>query len=474
MAEGERRGSRLKGEPSNVSKSYHLAGSEQLPLFDAATEAECYHSTAAHGFFALLTDTHGRKRQSSHRLSDMPLVLDLLDPHRDTWLSQAEFDRPNRRIAHLLRLSLLFTDLDTYRVPDLCGRTPEQLAASVLYHCADEGLPTPSLLVFSGRGIQAKWFLDRPLPRRALPRWNACQRFLVERLSALGADPAAKDASRVLRLVNTVNSKSGEICRVVHVESGADGQPVRYSFEYLAEMLLPAARWEIEQQRQERQQASERRQLRLIDGGKTSHLRGFSGLQLAWDRLEDLRRLAELRGGVCDGERMLHLFWRLNFLLLSGATNSRQMYFEAAALARELDPSWRQNSKELMTLYAKARQYEAGETVEFNGRQYPALYTPRNDTLINLFQVTDDEQRELRTIVSRDMAAERHALRERERRKAAGAVDRATHLAAVADKRADKQVEARLLCAQGLSVRAIAAQMGVSVGAVSGYLKAPL
>lgn len=451
-----------------MTKSYRIGGSAQLPLFDALMEAECYHSAGAHGFFALLTDSHGRKRQSSHRVIDMPLVLDLLDPHRDTWLSQAEFDRPNRRIAHLLRLSLLFTDLDTYRVPDLCGRTPEQLAASVLYHCADEGLPTPSLLVFSGRGIQAKWFLDRPLPRRALPRWNACQRFLVERLSALGADPAAKDASRVLRLVNTVNSKSGEICRVVHVESGADGQPVRYSFEYLAEMLLPAARWEIEQQRQERLQASERRQLRLVTGTKTSHLRGFSGRQLAWDRLEDLRRLAELRGGVCDGERMLHLFWRLNFLLLSGATNSRQMYYEAAALARELDPAWLNNSKELMTLYAKAKQYEAGETVEFNGRQYPALYTPRNDTLINLFQVTDDEQRELRTLISRDMAAERDRERLTARRRAAGAVERSAYLAAAADK----AVEARLLRAKGLSVRSIAAQMGVSVGAVSGYLKA--
>jgi hypothetical protein len=32
---------------------------------------------------------------------------------------------------------------------------------------------------------------------------------LIDRLAGLGADPAAKDASRVLRLVNTVNTKSG-------------------------------------------------------------------------------------------------------------------------------------------------------------------------------------------------------------------------------------------------------------------------
>ncbi len=77
------------------------------------------------------------------------------------------------------------------------------------------------------------------------------------------------------------------------------------------------------------------------------------------------------------------------------------MYHEAAALARELDSSWNYRSKELMTLYAKAKQYEAGEKVEFGGKQFAPLYTPRNDTLINLFQITEDEQRALRTLISK-------------------------------------------------------------------------
>ena len=66
------------------------------------------------------------------------------------------------------------------------------------------------------------------------------------------------------------------------------------------------------------------------------------------------------------------------------------------------------------------------------------------------------------------MAAERHRKRDEARRRAAGAVDRATYLEAASAK----QAQALALKAQGLSVRAIAAQMGVSVGAVSGYLKA--
>lgn len=261
------------------------------------------------------------------------------------------------------------------------------------------------MLIYSGRGIQAKWLLEGTIPRQALPRWNACQRYLVDRLAHVGSDPMAKDASRVLRIVETVNSKSGEVCRVVHVQRGADGEPIRYNFEYLAEALLPAARWTIEQQRQELAEQRERRitkkPFRLVPGGKAGNLRGFSGRQLAWDRLEDLRKLAELRGGVSEGSRMQHLFWRLNFLLLSGATNSKQMYHEAAALARELDPQWNSRSKELMTLFSKAKAYEAGEKISFGGKDYAPLYTPRNDTLINLFGITTDEQRQLKPSLAR-------------------------------------------------------------------------
>ncbi|EAY3929531.1 replication protein [Salmonella enterica] len=395
----------------------------QLALFDQAQEANTYHDAGRRGFFSLLTSKdNGDKRQSSHPLNEMATVLGMVDPTRDTWLSQAEFFRPNRRVVNLLRIGLLFVDLDTYRMPWSKGRTPEEQVAGVIYFCQAEGLPLPSLMVYSGRGLQLKWLLDGPIPRQALPRWNACQRHLVDKLAELGADPAAKDASRVLRLVDTVNTKSGNICRVVHVQEEA-GEPARYNFEYLCEMLLPVARWDIEAQQKRRRD----RQLTLIPGGRQGNLKGFSGRQLAWDRLEDLRRLADLRGGVVEGERMQHLFWRLNFLLLSGATNASLMYHEASALARELDANWNHRSKELMTLYSKAKANEAGETVEFNGRKVPPLYTPRNDTLINLFQITDDEQRQLRTIISKDMAKERDRKRKEATRRASGAIDRETY-----------------------------------------------
>lgn len=439
----------------------------QLALFSPGDEAQMYHDSTRSGFFSLLIDSRGGKRQSSHRLADMPKVLNLLDKKIDTWISQAEFIRPNRRVVNLLRLGLLFADLDTYRVPALASRKPDELAASVLFFCSDTGLPAPSILIYSGRGIQAKWLLEGTIPRQALPRWNACQRYLVDRLAHVGADSMAKDASRVLRTVETVNSKSGEVCRVVHVQTGTDGQPIRYNFEYLAETLLPAARWTIEQQRQEQAETrTKKKPFLLVPGNKADNLRGFSGRQLAWDRLEDLRKLVELRGGVGEGSRMQHLFWRLNFLLLSGATNSKQMYHEAAALARELDPQWNSRSKELMTLFSKAKAFESGERVSFAGKDYPPLYTPKNDTLINLFGISTDEQRQLKTIISSEITLERDRARQEARRRAAGAVSREAFLKAAEGRRA----QAQALRTRGLSVRDIAAQMGVSKSAVGRYL----
>lgn len=444
-----------------------------LPGMTPEDEASTYHDSARSGFFAILVDSgNGRKKQTPYRLTDMANVLKIVDPTLDTWLSQAEFIKPNRRVVNLARIGLLFVDLDTYRKPWAEGRSPDELANAVLYFCAQDGIPLPSLLVFSGRGLQAKWLLDGTIPRRALPRWNACQAHLVDRLSELGADVAAKDASRVLRLVNTVNSKSHEVCRVVHVENGSDGQPVRYSFEFLAETLLPVARWDLEKNRQDKAERRGKRQLKLLSGGQPGNLRSLSPRQLAWDRMEDLRLLSGLRGGVEEGERMKHLFWRLNFLLLSGATNSSQMYYEASALAREIGPTWGYRGKELMTLYSKSKAYEAGEKVTFGGQQYSPLYTPKNDTLINLFEITDDEQRKLRTIICKNISAERHRDRERLRRRSAGTVDREAYLEAVQECSDIKRTQAQELRAKGLSIRAIASQMGASVGSVSSYINA--
>jgi hypothetical protein len=400
------------------------------------------------------------KVQKSYRLSEMPQVIEALDQDRDTWISQAEFIRPNRRVVYLLRLNLCFVDLDTYKTP-WKAQQPDAMANIVRWFCQDEDIPDPSLILFSGRGLQVKWLFGRPLPRAALPRWNAVQKHLVDRLECFGADPGARDASRLLRLVDTINTRSGERVRVLWVNE-TQGEVRHYGFEYLAECILPVDRDIIRKEREAREKRRE--SLQLLKGGKTDHLRAFSGRQLAWDRLEDLRTLAKLRGwmnGIPHGYRSKYIHWCLNFLLLSGAVHSSQLFYEAQALVREVCPDFPKEVRSVLsTLYRKAQAYEAGEQVEFDGRKYPPLYTPRNSTLMELFAITEEEVKQLKTIITKEEAAERH--RERNRKQ----MDRATYLETAEQRRA----QARLLRAKGLSIREIAIEMGTSKRQVYRYL----
>jgi hypothetical protein len=489
----------------------------RLPL-TGLTEASLYHDPGQHGFFSLLWcdprqeprlerlrqekrqlklhlaavqnpesvhyDASGKvaqaleatlnklpnlkpKLQQSYRLKDLPRVIEALDPNRDTWISQAEFFRPNRRVVYLLRLNLCFVDLDTYKTP-WQGYKPETMASVIRGFCQDEDIPEPSLILYSGRGLQVKWLFERPLPRAALPRWNAIQKQLVTALERFGADPGARDASRLLRLVDTINTRSGERVRVLWVNE-REGEVSHYGFDYLAERILPVDRDTLRKQRDVREE--HRQEFQLLQGGKTGHLRIFSGRQLAWDRLEDLRTLAKLRGwtrsGIPHGYRSKYIHWCLNFLLLSGAVHSSQLFHEAQALVREVCPDFNKDMRSVLsTLYRKAQAYEAGEKVEFEGRRYPPLYTPRNSTILDLFDITDKEIKQLKTIVTEEEAEERHRKRERVRRKNSGTMDRVTYLETAEQRR----VEARLRRARGESLRQIAEALEVSIDAVKTYL----
>ena len=76
--------------------------------------------------------------------------------------------------------------------------------AMLVAYCDSEGIPVPSVIVGSGRGLYAKWLLRPVLSRRALPYWNAVQAALAARLGRFGTDTGALDGSRVLRLVGVL------------------------------------------------------------------------------------------------------------------------------------------------------------------------------------------------------------------------------------------------------------------------------
>ena len=438
-----------------------------LPIVNALNagvfpEANLLHDAGQYGFFSLLVrptsdeDSQGGKkpalRQRSFRLERLPFVLDHLDPTRDSYLSQGEFFRPNRRVINLLRISTCFVDLDVYRT-DLGGHDLPTLAEMVRRYCGDEGIPRPSLIVFSGRGLYVKWLLDRPLPQAALPRWDAVQRELVRKLAPFGADPKATPASQVLRLVQTVNSKSGQFVRVLHVEESG-GEALRWDFDCLADEVLPWTREELEALRTARATDNEvRRELRLLKGGREGPAR-FSARSLAWARLLDTRTLRSLRGGVIQETiRELTLFYALTFMLASGVTTAEQMFHEARALATEINPNfvlgheWHEG--DLSSLYQRAKT-----EVKDPLKRTTGLYWVTNKRLIEEFQITPEEQRQLRTIISTDEKYRRNNLRRQEARR----VD----IEARAQDRAGRDQTIRREASEGVSQKKIAERWDLS------------
>ena len=260
--------------------------------------------------------------------------------------------------------------------------------------------------------------------------------------------------------------------RVIDVQ-GVGTTPASFDFDDLADVLLPLTRLELQILREQRGvRDAQRKSLKLIkqDNPRSAIFQGFSGRRLAWDRLEDLRTLGELRGGWVDDNgvstRTQALHWQLNFLCLSGAAHPGNFYLEANELAKQIDTGWQPERDELSTLRSKAEQYSKGEKIEFGGRTWPALYTPKNATLIDLFSITDAEQQKLKTIMSKGEATRRDTARQTVKRRAAGIQERSEYLSAAQERKA--QIKA---LSNTMTTAQIAAQLGVSLSTVKSALR---
>ena len=433
----------------------------QLELFNesALPEAVTLHADRP-GFFSLLVKpAASTPRQSSYRVDVLPQVLAALDPDIDSYMSQATFFRPNRRLVNLWHLPLCFVDLDTYKTA--YGKLHEEpLSLAVRQRLADEGIPPASLVIHSGRGVYLKWLLKSPLPQAALPRWNAVQRELVSRLADFGSDPKARDASRVLRLVSTCNTKQPDPelrkVRVLWVEE-ADGAPLLHDFERMAEAVLPFTRKEAEAIEADKPVG---RVIQFKGGGEVEQqARRFSFETLHWDRVTDMRKLRQLRGSIAEGGRETFVFLMLNELAKSGQVNAHNFQYETVALARECesfvkDSDWSRST--FSTLYRRVKEHMAGQYGRGQG-----LYKYQNQTLIEQLEITPDEERHMKTLIS---TTEKYRRKNERRNEARGYQSKRV-------ERAKKIVKLRRL---GLSLRQIAVVVGCTHKTVANELRQPL
>ncbi len=443
---------------------------------DLSSEIETGHylSTQKWGWFTTLHREQGKSRahQKSYKLRDLPQILDLISQDRrdvDWWISQAVFTKPNRRKVNLAHVGLAFVDLDYYRFPGLACLSEGEILDRLSLHCEQNTIPLPSLVIDSGKGLQIKWFHE-PLPRQALPRWDALQKGLVKTFEALGADANARDISRVLRVVRTTNQKTGRAVRVIWVNTDYDIlDPKQYVFNDLVNDVLPPL-------------PEHAGKGRRVFGGVVNPLklnaaqRGFTPNSLNWARLCDLQKLIELRGGdMGDGLREPMAFWLCNFFALRYckelAMNPLDEWNEFRQLCLQAAPHWDSGKIKDKTsnLYRLTRETAAGKTVPFCGKKYSPLFTPGSQFLIDAFGMTSDEISQMDTIHDTAEKAKRQNLRDQARK--GWEQSREEYEAGRQEEKMAKAREAQKLKAHGLSGRRIAHEMGVSEAMVRKYLK---
>lgn len=401
------------------------------------------YADGVHGLVTVARRDQGRWLETRLKVPELPWAVRELAGAPEIYLSQNRFKGP-RKIAHLWQLDALWVDLDFHKIPAWADKPPESMWELCKGVLEDEGLPRPTLTVATGRGLALVW-THKPIPRPALPRWNACQQRLYQAFKLLGADRGALDAARVLRIVGTQHAKSGQLVRALTPTGDA------WEFDALADEILPLTRGELSDLRVQR---ALRRAQKPQDARKTPQTH-FTTASLWEARLSDLQRLLDLRwwGELPPGHRDAWLFLAVN--AMSWLAPPEVLMREAWALARQAG-GWdeREASARLQAVFKRARMAAQGKTIEWQGHPVDPRYIFRTETIIEQLGITPDEQREMRTLIGAEEKRCRKQLRERKYS------DREAYLAQAHERRQ----QAKALRAEGKSYRTISEALKCSVG----------
>ena len=179
-------------------------------------------------------------RRWAAEVDDVSTVRRLLREQPDVYETQWWMDRPIHRHAFALCGTHAYADLDFYKVPALADQTPDAIGRALLRHCDDTGLPRPSAIIGSGRGLYPKWCFAEPVGREHVGTMVSVNRELTCQLAEFGADRTATDATRLLRATGTMHSGAGRMVEVLHLEQ-RDGRTITYDPHALAARIVPRA-----------------------------------------------------------------------------------------------------------------------------------------------------------------------------------------------------------------------------------------
>ena len=367
-------------------------------------------------------------------------VVEDIEGQLDFFITPNTFYKPYRQVNNIRQFRALFMDLDT-------GEDDKQFAAYKVFELSEEGLiPKPTMIVDSGRGIHVYWRIKNA-PYQALNTWQELQDLFYTKLKPLGADIRATDGARILRLPNTINSRNNVECRVMWQNNEAEYSMYDLREEYLHEKYKKSIA-----------------KINKTDRKIVTNA-FFNSYSLHITRAEDLETLVKLRNGNMNGNRNMALhcyaYWKGIYIRDIEKLTEIVEEFNNSFTKPLRDSEVRAVLRCIPKAIDKFLEYEQGIRCGLNKRVTKGMrdkggYWYKNETLIERLDITEQEQRKLKTIIGTRVKYDRkNEKRNKARRNEEGLTPKQVELK-------ELKIKVLELRDQGLSMQQIANKLNIN------------
>lgn len=352
-----------------------------------------------------VTVTDFNKQFTWYGQKDKPRIVKDTKGKPSQFISLNAFDNFSRKAKDLKQIRMIGVDIDQY---DEELTIPEAL--DVLNDMVRDNLiPKPNLVITS-RGIQI--FYD--IHGGASPNMSWLTSYITEqyiaKLARIGADGNAKDVSRVMRVPESINERNGA---TVHPEIW---HKTPYTLQELQSYCKPLNRFKN----------SHKRRLKTIYK-PDNNLLVFYRVNHA--RLSDLETLIELRQGNFTNKRNVLLYMyayhqSLIFDSLKDTMNFMGKRFEEVYSTSDSPMSNKEFTTTVKSAYKGASEFF--EWYKANGYKMKyelndGIIKPyKTSNIITMLDITKEEQKELKTLISDEVKAERERQRQTNIRRSKG------------------------------------------------------
>ncbi len=329
------------------------------------------------------------------RYAGLKTIVEETGGQEDVYIASSTFYKPKRSTSNIRQFRALYIDIDVERY----GKYGKSETVYMVHELVNENkIPTPSMIVDSGRGWHLYWRIKNA-PYGAIYTWQEIEDYLYNQLKDLGADIQATEGARVLRLPDTINSRINKECKVLIINDDIEYSMYDLREEYLNYKHKKSYQLEIHQTKEINKKKS----------GTISRL--FNSYTLHLARANDIETLCSLRKYDVKGYRnfILHCYayWKGIYTRDIEELEKEVIEFNNAfrnpLKESEVSAILRCIPKAISKFIEYEQGMRSGQVKRVTkGMKDKGGYWYKNQTLIERLDITLDEQKHMKSIIGQE------------------------------------------------------------------------